>query len=99
VVSTHKLKILHKFNPLTTVIGSQFFGHKLPAARARELFKPSTDSASLLVKIEKNNSLFGFGGRFSGGDVTKKTYFGNFGHLWPVLGPNALTHSFGSKFC
>ena len=38
-------------NLLTTVIGWPFFGQKLPAARARELFKPYTDSASLLVDI------------------------------------------------
>ena len=37
---------------------NQFFGHKSPAARVRELFKPSADSASLLVKIEKNNFQF-----------------------------------------
>jgi len=41
-------------------IGAPFFGHKLPAAGARELFKPSTDSASLLVDIEKNIFCFGF---------------------------------------
>ena len=37
-----------------------FFGHKSPAARARELFKPSTDSASLLVDIKKKIFRFGF---------------------------------------
>jgi len=31
--------------------GWHFFGHKSPAARARELFKPSTNSAGLLVSI------------------------------------------------
>jgi len=41
-------------------IGAPFFGHKLLAARARELFKPSTDSASLGVKIEKIFFCFGF---------------------------------------
>jgi len=30
-----------------------FLGHNLPAARARELIKPSADSASLIVSIEK----------------------------------------------
>jgi len=45
-------------NPFTTAIGRPFFGHKSPAARARELFKPSTDLASLLLKIEKNNFRF-----------------------------------------
>ena len=47
-------------NSLTAVIGWPFFGQKLPAARARELFKPSTDSASLLVDIEKKVFRFGF---------------------------------------
>jgi len=28
--------------------------HTLPAARAREVFKPSMDSASLIPEIEKN---------------------------------------------
>jgi len=37
-------------------IDSHFFGHKSPAARARELFKPSLDSASLLVEMEKKIS-------------------------------------------
>ena len=85
------------FHPLTTVIGQPFFGHKSPAARARELFKPSTDSATLLVDIDKN--VFRFQSGFSGGDVTTWACFGNFVHLWPALGPNPLTHSIGSKFC
>jgi len=41
-------------NPLMAVIGRPFFGHKSPAARARELFKHSTDSACLLVDIKKS---------------------------------------------
>jgi len=52
------------FNPFNDCasqhIGAPFFGHKLPAARARELFKPSTDSASLGVKIKKKIFRFGF---------------------------------------
>jgi len=50
------------FNPLTATIGRPLFGHKSRATRARELFKPSTDSASLLVDIEK--TFFVFGGGF-----------------------------------
>jgi len=46
-------------NSLMAAIGWPFFGQKLPAAR--ELFKPSTDSASLLVEIEKNVFCFLFG--------------------------------------
>jgi len=45
-------------NLSTTAIGRPFFGHKSPTARARELFKPSTDSASLLVDIEKKRFSF-----------------------------------------
>jgi len=41
-------------------IGTPFFGHKSPAARARKLFKPSTDSASLLVDIGKKVFRFEF---------------------------------------
>ena len=41
-----------------------------PATIFTELFKPSTDSASLLVSIKK--TLFDLGGGFSLGDVTKK---------------------------
>jgi len=48
-------------NPLTTTIGRPFFGQKSPAARARELFTPSTDSASLLVNIEKKHFSFSVG--------------------------------------
>ena len=48
-------------NSLTATIGRPFFGQKLPAARARELFKPYTDSASLIVEIEKNVLRFRFG--------------------------------------
>jgi len=44
------------FNPLTTTIGQPFFGYKSPVAR--ELFKHFTDSASLLVDIEKKRFLF-----------------------------------------
>jgi len=43
------------------------------------------DSASLVVKIEKNVFRFRWG--ISGGDVTKKACFGNFGYLWPALAP------------
>jgi len=42
--------------------------------------KPSTDSASLEVKIEKKN-VFRFRWGVSGGGVTKRACFGNFGYL------------------
>jgi len=64
---------------------------------ARELIKPSTVSASLVVEIDKTNFRFWWG--FSEGDVTRRTCFRKVGHLRPALGPNLLIHSFGSKFC
>jgi len=56
-----KTVALAVLNPLTTAIGWPFFGHKSPTAIARELFKPSTDSASLLADIEKNVFRFRWG--------------------------------------
>jgi len=38
-------------NPSTPASGRYFFGHNSPAARAREVFKPSMDSARLLCSI------------------------------------------------
>ena len=55
-----------------------FFGQKLPATRARELFKPSTDSASLLVEIENNVFRFGFFWRWRHNE-------GMFSNFWPPL--------------
>ena len=78
-------------------IGAPFFGHKSPAARARELFKPSTDSASLLVVIEKKK-FFVLGLSFSGGNVTSR---GVFAFFWPHLpGPRCCTNGtfFDLKF-
>ena len=88
--------MLLNLNPLTAAIGRPFFGQKLPAARARELFKPSTDLASLLVEIKKNAFRFRFG--YSRGDVTMRACFQIFGHRHLALGPDPLTHSFESKF-
>ena len=51
-----------------------------PSDWARELFKPSTDSASLLVDIEKKICVLGLS--FSGGNVTSRCVFVLF---WPSL--------------
>jgi len=52
--------------------GRHFFGHNLPAAAAREVFKPSTASASLVVPSQKKSFSFGLG--FSWGDVTSGVF-------------------------
>jgi len=67
-----------------------------PAARARELFKPSTDLASLLVEIEKTFFRFGFGVFW--GNATSWGVLAFFGHLYLGLDINPLGHSFGARF-
>jgi len=42
-------------------IGAYVFGYNSPPAAAREVFKPSTDSASLLVPSQKKFSVLGLG--------------------------------------
>jgi len=73
-----------------------------PAARARELFKPSTDLASLLVEIEKK---FFFGLGTPVGDVTsgyhcKVIAKGVFASIWSPLprpGRQSIEPCFGSS--
>ena len=69
-----------------------------PGDWARELFKHSTDSARLLVEIEKQ-TLFRFGFRVFWRWRNNEGMFWNFGHVWSALDPNPLTHSLDSKFC
>jgi len=46
------------FNARASHYGGWYsFGHSSPAAAAREVFKPSTDSASLLVPSQKKFSV------------------------------------------
>jgi len=61
-------------------IGSHVFGHNSPAAAAREMFKPSTDSARFLVPSQKKCSVLSLG--FSWGDVTSGSVLA---FLWPTL--------------
>jgi len=68
----------------------------LPATRARELFKPSKDSPSLLADIEKIFSFLVW--RLLGGTSQVEVFLHIFGHIYLALGPNPLTHSFGSSF-
>jgi len=61
------MKCVHPFyDRAGQYIGPHVFGHNSPAAAAREVFKPSTDSARLLVPIQKLFS-FGFGVLLGGG--------------------------------
>jgi len=61
-------------------MGTYVFGYNSPAAAAREVFKPSTDSASRVVPSQKKFSVLGLG--FSCGGVTSG---GVFAFLWPIL--------------
>ena len=74
--------------------GRHFYGHNLPAAIDRELFKPSTDAVILLVSIKY---FFDLGLVFSWRDLTKWGCFLIFNHLWLALGANAISNFFGSK--
>jgi len=78
-------------------IGTPFFGHKLPAARARELFKPSTDSAYLLVDIEKKYFSF-WVWVFLGGTSQVGVFLCYFGHLCLALGAVPMGHFLDSMF-
>ena len=78
-------------------IGAPFFGHKSPAAIARELFKPSTDSASLLVDIKKKSFLLWVWG-FLGGTSQVGVFLCYFGHLCLALGAVPMGHFLDSKF-
>jgi len=78
--------------PLCKILQS----YNSPGDWAWELFKPSTDSASLVVKIEKKQFSVSVGGFL---EVTSQR-----GHVLEkqatlALGPNPLIHFFGSKFC
>jgi len=72
------------------------FGHSSPAAIARELFKPSTDSARLLVSTKKS---FDLGLGFSVGDVTKRSSFWIFDQFYQALGANSMSHFLAQTFC
>jgi len=52
------INYISEINSLVATIGRHFFSHESSAARARELLKPSTDSASLLVDIKKTFFVF-----------------------------------------
>jgi len=59
--------------PISRAEATNIFAHNSPAARATELFKPSTDLESRLVSIKKTFSVWGLG--FSVGDDIMGTCF------------------------
>jgi len=75
--------------------GRHSFGHNSPAARARELFKPSMDATSLVVKIEKK--IFVLGLSFSGGNITSRSVFALFWSSLPGPGCRLNGPLFGLK--
>jgi len=70
--------------------------HNSPANSVRELFKSSTDSASLLVSI-KNKYFIWVGGSLGGG-VTKQGCIWNFDQFWLARDANPMSQNFGSNF-
>jgi len=69
------------------------FGYNSPAAAAREVFKPSTDSASLVIPSQKKVFSFGFGVLLEGRH--KWGYFRVFGLLYPALDAHQMGQHFG----
>jgi len=96
VIQSHRKFLEQWFSPLTTKKDNRLACMLLvnsPAAAAREVFKPSTDSASLVVPSQKKFSVLGLG--FSWG-VSQVGVFSRFyGLLYPAL--NA--HRMGPHFC
>jgi len=64
----------------STKLFNSIADYNSPAARTREVFKPPTDLASLLVSTEKKNFSFGFG-VLLGGDVTSGGIFAFFAYF------------------
>ena len=73
--------------------GSQFFGYNSPAAAAREVFKPSTDSASLVVPRQKKFFQFWVLGSIGG-----SSQVGVFLHFYGLLYPALDAHRMGPHF-
>jgi len=69
--------------------------HNSPADSARELFKPSTDSARRLVEIEKKSFLFLVWSSLWG---RHKWGFCFFCEFYQALGANPMSQFFGSGF-
>jgi len=94
-ISNNRNEIAMIFNPLTT--WRAFFGRNWPGDWARELFKPFTDSASLLVEIEKKRFLFRVWG-FLEGTSQVGVFLCYFGHLCLALGDFPMGHFLDTMF-
>jgi len=70
-----------------TMVAATLASDNLPTNRTRELIKPSTDSASLRLEIEKK--FFGLGFGFFVCYVTMRACLSNFRPALPNLSPNA----------
>jgi len=71
--------------------------NNLPGDWARELFKPSTDSASLKLLTKKKFFVLDLG--FLGMTSQVGVYWEFFGQLYLALGSNPISQYFGSRFC
>jgi len=89
------------FNPFSpacaTFLAELCKSYNLPGDWARELFKPSTDSASLVVNIEIQNFSF-WVWAFLGKTSQVGVFLRYFGHLFLALGAVPIGHFLDSKF-
>jgi len=101
-VTTGTIKFF-QFNPSSPEIAKNLTqglqGYSSPADWARKLFKPSTDSASLLVEIEK---IFRFGfvvlwGITSQAGVSFSFYWPSLGLVYAALDANPMSKLFHSS--
>jgi len=70
------------------------FGYNSPPVAAREVFKPSMDSASLVVPSQKFFFSFGFG-VLLGGRHKSGCFRGFYGILYPGLDAHGMGPHFG----
>jgi len=74
-------------------MGSYVFGYNLPAAAAREVFKPFTDSASLVVPSKKKFQFWVWGSLVGASQVGVFSCF--YGLLYPTLDAHRIGPHFG----
>jgi len=80
-----------------TIVALTLFSHNFPTDRARELFKPSTDSASLLAYFEKKRFSFCVWGSLWGTSQVG-VFLRIFGQLYPALGANPMSQFLAQGF-
>ena len=80
----------------TTIVAGTFLAITRQPLKLESCSNPLRIQQVFWLKSKKKHFSFSVGGSLGGPPQVE--VFQNFGHLWPALGPNLLTHSFDSKF-